>query len=66
VLINIGAGPSHIELQIKDNGKGFDCSRQHSGNGLYNMAQRSQALGAQFSITSSENRGTTVLLTLKI
>jgi len=66
VDIRIRAGASHIELVIKDNGKGFDCSQQQSGNGLFNMNQRSKALGAELKISSSIGAGTSISIIMKI
>ena len=66
VDIHIGAAASHIELIIKDNGKGFDSNRQQSGNGLFNMNQRSEALGAELKISSSTGVGTSISLIMKI
>ncbi|MNM87167.1 Sensor histidine kinase ComP [compost metagenome] len=66
VDIHIRAGASHIELLIKDNGKGFDSSKQQSGNGLFNMHQRSKALGGELKISSSKGVGTSISLIMKI
>lgn len=44
---------------IKDNGIGFDLSNYSPGYGIQNMKQRSEEMGAEFVLTSTE-KGTTV------
>lgn len=56
-----------ISLQVRDNGSGFDTGRiaEHpkQGIGLRNMAERLEAVGGQFTITSSPS-GTVVDATI--
>lgn len=66
VHITIQGEASTIDLMVKDNGKGFDTSETQSGNGLLNMAQRSQVLGGQLMISSTLGIGTTVQLKLHL
>src|SRR5918999_3191801 len=42
-----------VQLQIRDNGKGFDTTGRPSGYGLGNMAQRARELGGELDIESS-------------
>jgi signal transduction histidine kinase len=44
---------------IKDNGIGFDLSNYSPGYGIQNMKQRTEEMGAEFVLTSTE-KGTTV------
>ncbi len=54
------------ELQIRDDGKGFDTSKITSnGIGLTNMKNRAEIIGARFSLESMENAGTTLTIILK-
>jgi signal transduction histidine kinase len=46
-------------FSIADNGIGFDLSDYTPGYGIYNMKQRSQEMGAEFILISTE-KGTTV------
>jgi ligand-binding sensor domain-containing protein/signal transduction histidine kinase len=47
-------------LQISDDGKGFDHSRNGDGNGLSSMNERIKTLGGVFEIISRAGQGTTL------
>jgi two-component system, NarL family, sensor histidine kinase UhpB len=64
--VKVTAEDHKIELEVKDDGKGFDRSKAGTGNGLHNMEQRAKASGAKISITSNTEMGTTVKLEMKI
>ncbi|MDR2273181.1 MAG: histidine kinase [Sphingobacterium sp.] len=66
VDISIRVEAAYIDLLIKDNGRGFDTSKPHSGNGLFNMEQRVKALGGTLKISSSAHLGTIIWLTIRI
>jgi signal transduction histidine kinase len=54
------------ELNIKDDGIGFDQSKiKSNGIGLTNMKNRAEIIGADFSLESRENFGTTLNIILK-
>ncbi|GAB0156824.1 hypothetical protein CHRYSEOSP005_20910 [Chryseobacterium sp. Alg-005] len=54
------------ELKIQDDGVGFDRSRITSnGIGLTNMKNRAEIIGANFSLDSQKNMGTTLNIILK-
>lgn len=53
-------------LEIKDNGQGFDDQVIVRGNGLQNMQNRANELGAQLSIESTIGIGTCIRLTLPV
>ena len=53
-------GGSEIFLQIADDGRGFDFSREFDGNGLSNMKNRAKKIGGRFEIKSEAERGTTI------
>lgn len=64
-----------LVLEINDNGIGFDPNKkrdsadstyQKGGNGLRNMAQRAQEMGAEFFLQSAEGQGTLVRLILPL
>lgn len=59
----------HIELQVKDDGKGFDPRQADSrsalslsGNGLHNMQRRAAEMGGSCTIQSEPGKGTLVQL----
>jgi len=58
-------GPG-IELQVRDDGIGFESSDVEPGElGLGIMQERAQAVGAELSITSQPGQGTTVTVVWK-
>jgi ligand-binding sensor domain-containing protein/two-component sensor histidine kinase len=56
------AGRRALELEITDDGKGFDVDKVFDGNGLSSMNQRADRLAGNLEIRSAEGRGTTVWL----
>lgn len=55
-----------IEISVKDNGVGFDEEKVKEGNGLANMRQRANVIGADFTLLSRENIGTFIGMVIKI
>jgi two-component sensor histidine kinase len=55
-----------IILLISDNGTGFDHSVSHNGNGLTNMVQRAEEIGAKLNIESEQGVGTNIELNIKL
>lgn len=53
---------NQIQMQIKDNGKGFDLNKIQTGNGLGNMKRRAEMHGWVLEIISDEGKGTEVRL----
>jgi PAS domain S-box-containing protein len=49
-----------IELEVEDNGEGFDLNHPSGGMGLPNMYRRAQQIGGDLSIKSNGNLGTSV------
>ncbi len=49
-----------LQLQIADNGKGFDATRDHDGNGMKNIQVHATNAGGTVTITSAERTGTVV------
>ena len=56
-----------VQLQIRDNGKGFNLDETLSGvthiNGLYNMQHRAKIIDGEFTIESVKGRGTIISVT---
>ena len=50
----------NLNIQIQDNGKGFDynSSKQNAGNGIKNMMRRTELLNGSLKINSQLNSGT--------
>lgn len=66
-LINIrftSDSTGSYQLEIFDNGKGFEVNNQYSGHyGLENIQQRTKEISAKLRITSSPDAGTNMILT---
>jgi two-component system, NarL family, sensor kinase len=57
--------PQLFSLQISDDGKGFDKNNVIKGNGLINIENRAQMIGANYQLLSESGRGTKIILNLK-
>lgn len=55
-----------VEIQVRDDGCGFDAGAPHGGRGLRFMAQRAALLGAALAVTSAPGQGTVVRLRLPL
>jgi len=71
--ISIKQVQQQIELNVKDDGKGFDkeqlktlSARSMSGNGLNNMKRRAEEMDGECVIQSAPGKGTTVHLRFPI
>ncbi len=62
VLINREA--SYFQIQIIDNGKGFDESIVELGNGILNIKKRAKDLKGEFILDSKLGSGTTISVTV--
>jgi two-component system NarL family sensor kinase len=60
VLVEAFKVQARVLLRIKDNGIGFDYSRQSSGIGLTSMRERLRLVGGQLLVDSSLNQGTEI------
>jgi len=65
-IIQIKTGEQKIEMNIRDDGKGFDRDKVRMGNGLQNMVHRAKASGANVLIQSHPGKGTFVKFEMKI
>ena len=66
ISIRIFQSDHHIEMIIKDDGKGFDTSQTFHGNGMSTLKKRIEELRGYFKIHSRINEGTVVELKFKI
>lgn len=62
LMISFAKNGKHLQATVEDNGKGFEVSEQREGNGLKNMRQRADDIGAAFSIRSAPGSGTCITL----
>lgn len=55
-----------LQVDITDNGKGFDAGKVEAGNGLINMQNRAKLMNAELAIASTAQNGTSICLKVKI
>jgi signal transduction histidine kinase len=58
ILLRLSLEDSTVKLLVEDNGKGFDSGIQTSRNGLRNLRQRADALGAVTNLVTTPGNGT--------
>lgn len=46
-----------LEVEIKDDGKGFDAEKTYGGNGLKNIRQRVEEMGGQLKVNTEPGKG---------
>lgn len=66
VLIEVRLTHALLELEVRDDGCGFEPERCQTGNGLKNIALRAEALRATLLIQSAAGRGSVVRLTVPV
>lgn len=67
VLLEIAVAEKKIRIEIKDDGIGFNPDiSSNQGNGLSNMERRVLECGGQIKISSSENNGTSISLSMDL
>jgi hypothetical protein len=66
VEVRIGLHDRLFEVIISDNGRGFDPSGPHRGNGLRSLRTKAEHLGGFCRIRSSPDHGTAVTFSVKL
>ena len=71
VMLSLNLTPSHLQVSIMDNGKGFDSKKQprispKGGFGLYSIRQKIEYLGGSFQVESKPGAGTSVEISLPL
>ncbi|GAA4344952.1 hypothetical protein GCM10023184_46690 [Flaviaesturariibacter amylovorans] len=56
----------HLNLQIYDNGRGFDINTRHTGIGITNMRSRAEHLNGTFRIESTPGKGTMIKVSIPL
>lgn len=64
ISVTIYENDNKTNVEIKDDGKGFELKKIEQGNGLSNMKKRAHDIGASIDVSSKLNKGTIVKLTL--
>jgi signal transduction histidine kinase len=62
VVVQLRSSPDAVELEVADDGHGFDSASAdfHPGLGLASMEERVRLLGGHWSLTSAPGRGTRI------
>jgi signal transduction histidine kinase len=68
VTVSIGADNGRIELEVADNGSGFDpqAAEGKGGLGLTSMRERVEKMGGVLTILSTPGEGTKVKVSLEV
>lgn len=64
IMVQVSKIQKGIQLEISDNGKGFDKEQNELGNGLVNMQKRIEEINGSFQIHSEVSKGTQITITL--
>jgi len=64
ILVEVKNVSNKIQIEIQDNGKGFDIENTDFGNGLHNMKKRIEEIDGKIKINSLINKGTTISVLL--
>jgi two-component system sensor histidine kinase NreB len=66
VAVSLRRRNARVELEVRDNGRGFSIDEKRStlGHGLSNMSERARQAGGEFEIASSPGGGTVVTVRL--
>jgi ligand-binding sensor domain-containing protein/signal transduction histidine kinase len=62
VKIELSFENGALQLAVKDNGTGFDTTKNHRGHGLSSIRQRAERIGGELEINSTPGAGTEVTL----
>ncbi len=62
VWLSVRQLDTEVSLQVIDNGRGFDLTKEPGrlGHGLLNMSERARQIGGRFEIVSNPGDGTTI------
>lgn len=68
VVLEMGSREGEIQLEITDNGTGFDAAapRESGHHGLGNMRRRAEALGGRLLVESERGSGTRIIVALPL
>ena len=64
--IHLHYDKSQLSFTIEDNGKGFATEEKKNGTGLANIRRRTRLLKGHFSIITSDNKGTRLIIAIPI
>lgn len=62
IVVKVENEDDELQVEITDNGKGFNEQEVELGNGLNNMKKRALEIGARFHLSSNKGQGTTITI----
>ncbi len=66
LLTRHSGGKEFLDLEVIDDGVGFDASKATAGNGLKNIKRRAQDINGNLMVDSSFGKGTKILLEIEL
>jgi signal transduction histidine kinase len=66
VRVRLRLDGSAMELEVTDDGRGFDPAAAREGMGLHSLARRAEETGGRLALDSAPQRGTTVRLAVPL
>jgi ligand-binding sensor domain-containing protein/signal transduction histidine kinase len=68
VLVNLSFDSSHVQLSVRDDGRGFDQTTVETNGhfGLVGMRERAERIGGKLNIVSSPGNGTEIVVDVPI
>jgi two-component system sensor histidine kinase UhpB len=68
ISLRFGMNPEHsaLQMEIRDNGVGFDMASIERGNGLSNMRERAALFAGEVSISTEPGKGTHIVLSIPL
>ena len=68
ILVNLKFDNKHVQLSVRDDGRGFDAEKQTSNGhfGLVGMRERAEQIGGTLFISSREGEGTEVTVDVPV
>jgi signal transduction histidine kinase len=60
ILLKVELKGKRLNMQLSDNGRGYDSSKEYMGNGLNNMRNRAKQINGTLKINSFPGAGTSI------
>jgi two-component system NarL family sensor kinase len=64
--IQMAKNSTFREINIIDDGLGFDTNQKSEGSGMFNLTKRMETIGGKFKLTSTVGKGTHIILELPL
>jgi len=66
LTIQMAKNGAFREINIIDDGLGFDTNQKSEGSGMFNLTKRMETIGGKFKLTSTVGKGTHIILELPL